>query len=145
MEKENNKARVSLHVLGWTWGGSRHAGMSLTMLLQAAVWSCLFLLPVKIITCRSKPCLSLWSISCRKRQFQGTTWHEFDAIVKGRCIFYILISDWLSESCLTLNVSKTACMYFYIRKIGSQPDFTVKVKGFTFQISGNSYWFTTIL
>ncbi len=36
------------------------------------------------------------------------------------------ISTWLSESCLTLNISKTACMYFYIRKNGSQPDITVK-------------------
>ena len=36
------------------------------------------------------------------------------------------ISSWLSESCLTLNVSKTACMYFYIRKNGSQPDIMVK-------------------
>ena len=32
---------------------------------------------------------------------------------------------WLSESCLSLNVSKTACMYFYIRKNGNQPDIFV--------------------
>ena len=31
------------------------------------------------------------------------------------------IATWLSETCLTLNVSKTACMYFYIRKNGNQP------------------------
>ncbi len=31
------------------------------------------------------------------------------------------ISDWLVESFLTLNVSKTACMCFYIRKNGGQP------------------------
>ena len=35
------------------------------------------------------------------------------------------IATWLSESCLTLNVSKTAFMYFYIRKNGNQPDIFV--------------------
>ena len=35
------------------------------------------------------------------------------------------ISDWFSESCLTLNISKTACMYFYNRKNGNQPDIIV--------------------
>ena len=35
------------------------------------------------------------------------------------------ISDWLSEFCLTLNISKTACMYFYNRKNGSQTDIIV--------------------
>ena len=35
------------------------------------------------------------------------------------------ISDWLSKSCLTLNISKTACMYFYDRKNGNQPDIIV--------------------
>ena len=35
------------------------------------------------------------------------------------------ISDWLSEYCLTLNISKTACMYFYNRKNGNQPDVIV--------------------
>ncbi len=39
------------------------------------------------------------------------------------------ISDWLVEPCLTLNVSKTACMYFYIRENGSQPDVFVKRDG----------------
>lgn len=31
------------------------------------------------------------------------------------------ISTWLSKSFLTLNISKTACLYFYIRKNGNQP------------------------
>ena len=35
------------------------------------------------------------------------------------------IATWLSDSCLTLNVSKTACMYSYIRKNGNQPDIFV--------------------
>ncbi len=39
------------------------------------------------------------------------------------------VSTWLSESCLTLNISKTACMYFYVRENGSQPDIIAKGKG----------------
>ena len=38
------------------------------------------------------------------------------------------IATWLSESCLILNVSKTACMYFYIRKNGNQPGIFVREK-----------------
>lgn len=51
---------------------------------------------------------------------QDSRWHKFAAALST-------ISDWLEESCLTLNTSKTACMYFSInRKEVHQPDVTVQ-------------------